>query len=112
MTIFTLVISRLHIAWLSLAFVREGTNLVANCGYGRGYSVSEVVDSVRRISGRDFHARICDRRPGDPAAVVADAGLARRELQWVPQYANLDKIVTDAFNWEIKLAQLNSHSSA
>jgi len=95
--------------YLALARLRAGgANLIANCGYGRGYSVSEVVDSVKRISGRDFYVRICDRRPGDPAAVVADADLARRELQWVPQYADLDKIVTDAFNWELKLAQLQA----
>lgn len=91
---------------LAIARLRAGgSSLIANCGYGRGYSVSEVINSVKKISGRDFNVRVSDRRPGDPAAVVANADLARRELQWTPRYTDLDKIVTDAYNWETKLAK-------
>lgn len=94
---------------LALARLRAGgSNLVANCGYGRGYSVLEVINSVRMASGRDFQVRICDRRPGDAAAVIADASLAQQELRWTPQHADLDKIVADALNWESKLLQLHS----
>ena len=66
---------------LALARLRAGGgNLVANCGYGHGYSVLELIDSVRRVHGRDFEVRMAPRRPGDPAAVIANSALARREL--------------------------------
>lgn len=86
---------------------RGGSNLTANCGYGRGYSVLEVIDSVQRSAGRAIEARPTDRRLGDAAAVVANADLAKRELGWVPQYANLDRIVADALSWEEKLQRRN-----
>jgi len=86
---------------------RGGSNLTANCGYGRGYSVLEVIDSVQRSAGRSIEARPVDRRLGDAAAVVANADLAKRELGWVPQYANLDRIVADALSWEEKLQTRN-----
>src|SRR5262245_49296037 len=61
-----------------------GGNLVANCGYGHGYSVLEVIDSVRRVHGSDFDVVMAGRRPGDVAAVIANSSCARRELGWVP----------------------------
>lgn len=86
---------------LALERLRKGgKNLVANCGYGKGYSVLEVIDSVKRAAGRSFEVRPRDRRPGDAAAVVADAQLAKKELGWNPQYADLDRIVADALCWE------------
>ena len=94
---------------LALARLRAGGgNLVANCGYGHGCSVLELVDSVRRVHGTEFEVRMAPRRPGDPAAVVADATLARRELGWEPRYDDLDTIVTSALAWERILATKNS----
>lgn len=94
---------------LGLARLRAGgSNLVANCGYGHGYSVLEVIESVRRVHGRNFDMRLTGRRTGDPAVVIADASLARRELGWSPQYDSLDRIVTDALSWERILTRKNT----
>ncbi len=85
-----------------------GGSLVANCGYGHGYSVLEVMDSVRRVYGGDIDVRISGRRPGDAVAVVANADLARSEFGWAPRLDNLDGIVSDALAWERKLSLKNS----
>jgi UDP-glucose 4-epimerase len=70
-----------------------------NLGTGRGYSVREVIDSCRRISGRKIEVIESPRRPGDPAALVAAADLARRTLDWSPRYTELDPIVETAWRW-------------
>src|SRR5690606_26322715 len=94
---------------LALQRLRNGgARLVANCGYGHGYSVLEVIDAVRRAFGRDFDVRTGDRRPGDAAAVVANSDLARSELGWSPRYDDLDAIVRDALAWERILSKKNS----
>ena len=85
-----------------------GGNLTANCGYGHGYSVLEVIDSVRRVHGGDFDVRKADRRLGDPAAIVANADLARSALGWKPQRDDLDSIVGDALAWEASLSRRNA----
>ncbi|MGA2044702.1 MAG: UDP-glucose 4-epimerase GalE [Roseiarcus sp.] len=91
-----------HLA--ALAYLRGGgPNLVCNCGYGRGYSVREVVEVVKRVSGADFRVDIGPRRAGDPAAVVAQADLIRRELGWTPRRDDLDAIVGQALDWERRL---------
>ena len=78
----------------------DGGNLVLNCGYGRGYSVLEVIDTVKQLSGKDFPVALCERRPGDPAAIVASADKIRAQLAWHPQLDDLSKIVTHALAWE------------
>lgn len=94
---------------LALARLRAGgSSLVANCGYGHGYSVLEVIDSVRRMSGRDFAVEMGPRRPGDAVSVVADASRARQEFGWTPQHDDLDAIVADALRWEELLKGKNS----
>lgn len=94
---------------LALQRLRNGgASLVANCGYGHGYSVLEVIDAVRRVFGRDFDVRTGDRRPGDAAAVVANSDLARSELGWSPRYDDLNAIVRDALAWERILSKKNS----
>jgi UDP-glucose 4-epimerase len=85
-----------------------GGHLVANCGYGHGYSVLQVIDSVRRARGASFDVRMAGRRPGDAESVVADASLARRELGWRPAHDDLDGIVRDALAWEAALARRNA----
>jgi UDP-glucose 4-epimerase len=81
-----------------------GASRVFNCGYGIGHSVLDVVAATKRVTGVDFPVVHADRRPGDPAALVADSGAIRRELGWAPKVPGLDEIVASAWNWEKKLA--------
>lgn len=77
-----------------------GESGVFNCGYGRGYSVLELLEAVKRVSGVDFPVRFADRRPGDPMAVVAKADRIRATLGWTPKLDDLDTIVRTALDWE------------
>jgi UDP-glucose 4-epimerase len=90
----------------ALSHLRNGGESVTlNCGYGRGYSVLEVVDAVKRISGVDFRVDLVDRRPGDPAKIVAGADKIRRMLGWHPEHEDLDRIVMQALDWERRLRE-------
>ena len=92
----------------ALAFLRAGNvSLVANCGYGHGFSVLEVIDTVKRVSGKDFRVILGDRRPGDPAAIVASPARIEERLGWRPRYADLDTIVDSALRWEKALVHRN-----
>jgi UDP-glucose 4-epimerase len=81
--------------------------LTANCGYGRGYSVREVIDTVKQVSGVDFRVDLSPRRPGDPAQIVASSDRARAVLGWKPQRDDLSAIVRHALGWERKLMVRN-----
>ena len=83
-----------------------GASNVFNCGYGRGYSVLEVIDAVKKASGVDFKVTLAPRRSGDPAALVAQADKIRQMLSWQPQLADLDTIVAHAYAWESRLRRL------
>jgi len=87
---------------------RGGASDTFNCGYGHGYSVLDVIDAVKRASGRDFAVRLSARRPGDPASIVADATRIRTQLRWMPQFDDLDQIVAHALAWERKLAEVRA----
>lgn len=80
-----------------------GDNLVLNCGYGHGFSVREVLETVQKVAGRRLDIRDAPRRPGDPGRLVSDAGLIRRTFPWQPQFDDLDIIVRSALGWERKL---------
>ena len=80
-----------------------GDSLVCNVGYQRGYSVLEVIDVVKKVSGVDFPVKIVGRRPGDPAAIVASNERIRTKLGWTPQHDNLEEIVRQALDWERRL---------
>ncbi len=82
-----------------------GDSLTANCGYGHGSSVKQVIEAVERVAGKKIEARLDARRAGDPAEIVADADLAQRVLGWKPEHDALDEIVRDAYRWESKLLQ-------
>jgi len=71
-----------------------------NLGNGKGFSVKQVIDVAKEISGNDFKVSIEPRRAGDPAVLVADATLARQQLNWQPKFADLKNIVQSAWNWE------------
>jgi UDP-glucose 4-epimerase len=88
----------------ALRYLRSGApSLTLNCGYGHGFSVLEVIDAVKRVSGMDFKVDIAPRRPGDPAQIVAYSERVRSELGWQPRYDDLSTIVRDALNWEREL---------
>ena len=92
----------------ALAHLRQGGgSLTLNCGYGRGYSVLEVIDVVKRVSGRDFEVRLSPRRPGDPAAILAKADRIRERLGWRPRFDDLNQIVAQALAWERSLKVRN-----
>lgn len=87
----------------ALLWLRSGGNrLVANCGYGAGYSVRQIVSSMERLSGTTIRTVDCPRRDGDLPVVVADASLAKNVLGWIPKRDLLDNIIADAFLWEKK----------
>ncbi len=81
-----------------------GGSLALNCGYGRGYSVREVLSAVERVVGRGFDIRAAPRRAGDAETLVADAREIAKRFGWRPRYDDLELIVRTAIDWEKKLA--------
>lgn len=73
---------------------------VFNCGYGKGFSVKEVVKAVKEVSGVDYPVEETDPRAGDPPTLIADSSLMKSQTNWSPKYDNLNKIIQTAFNWE------------
>ncbi|HHP7230368.1 MAG TPA: UDP-glucose 4-epimerase GalE [Xenococcaceae cyanobacterium] len=87
----------------ALAYLEShGENQILNCGYGKGYSVREVLEKVQAIAGVDFPIIETSRRKGDPACVVASAKKIRQVLGWQPQHDSLDPIIRSALAWEKK----------
>jgi UDP-glucose 4-epimerase len=82
---------------------RDGASAVLNCGYGHGYSVRQVLDSVQRVAGRRLTIHEEARREGDPAILVAKADRIRALLGWTPKLDDLDTIVRTSLTWEAKL---------
>jgi len=80
--------------------VRREKSVVLNCGYGHGFSVRQVVDAVRRVTGISIEVVEAERRSGDPAALVADSGRIRALPGWTPQCDDLDFIIRTAWDWE------------
>ncbi|HEX2367114.1 MAG TPA: UDP-glucose 4-epimerase GalE [Bradyrhizobium sp.] len=88
----------------ALSYLRGGgASVTLNCGYGRGYSVLETIEAVRRVSGRNFAVQYAPRRPGDIMTMVADTRRIRATLDWTPQYDDLETIARHALAWEEKL---------
>jgi UDP-glucose 4-epimerase len=86
-----------HIA--TLQALRPGERRAYNLGIGKGYSVRQIIDAARRITGRDFKVIEGPRRPGDPPSLYADPGLIRRELGWTAAITGLDEIIGSAWAW-------------
>ena len=92
-----------------LAHLRKGGESgIFNCGYGKGYSVLDVIKAVERVNGAPLAVKYAARREGDPVAIVAGADRIRAILGWQPKHQNLDFIVATALSWERKLAQRNA----
>ncbi len=95
-------LARAHL--LALHHLAEGgSSFVANCGYGHGFSVREVLDTARRVTGVAFPIEEGPRRPGDPPALVADSRRIQALLGWAPRHDDLDYIVGTAWRWEQRL---------
>jgi len=77
-----------------------------NLGNGNGFSVKEVIDTAKQVTGRDIPIEIAERRVGDPARLVADASLARKKLNWNPAFSSLETIIRHAWLWEDKLGSI------
>jgi len=88
----------------ALRYLRSGSpSLTLNCGYGHGYSVLEVIDTIKRVSGADFKVEMAPRREGDPARIVADSQRIRATLGWQPRFDDLSTIAAHALAWEREL---------
>ena len=93
----------------ALAHLRKGAESgIFNCGYGKGYSVLEVIKAVEKASGGSVNHRLAPRRAGDPAAIVAGADRVRSILGWQPEHNDLDFIVQSALAWERHLMRRNA----
>jgi UDP-glucose 4-epimerase len=93
----------------ALAHLRKGGESgIFNCGYGKGYSVLEVIKAVEKVHGGPINKTMVPRRAGDPAAIVAGADRVRQILGWTPKYDDLDVIVKSAMAWEKHLQKRNS----
>ena len=88
-----------------------GGSTTLNVGYGRGYSVLEVIEAVERVTGETLPHEIASRRPGDPPQLIADSAAVKRVLDWRPRYDDIDFIVRTAIDWERKLAAGSSAAS-
>ncbi|MBC6406431.1 MAG: UDP-glucose 4-epimerase GalE [Rhodospirillales bacterium] len=115
----TCVRDYIHVSDLAAAHVLAvehlaagGGSFTANCGYGQGFSVKEVIAVVKKVTGKDFPVMETPRRVGDPPSLVAEAGRIRRLLGWVPQHNSLEQIVKHAFAWEGYLASLQKCTAA
>ncbi len=99
----------IHVSDLSQAHIQAleylrggGESQFVNLGIGGGFSVAEVIDAARRVTGKNIEARIAPRRAGDPSQLVADAEKAREVLGWKPQFPEIEKIIETAWTWHQK----------
>ena len=97
-----------HVLALDALMAAPDKNYLLNCGYGRGFSVLEVLDAVDRVTNLKIERRLEGRRAGDPDALISDNRAIMAEFPWQPRYADLDQIVTHALAWERKLSEIRS----
>ena len=91
-------LARAHL--LALEALKERDKLIYNLGNGVGFSVREVIESARRVTGHPIPVEECPRRPGDPAVLIASSEKIGAELGWKPEYTSLDEIVESAWKWQ------------
>ena len=95
-----------HVLALEALIEQPARSLTMNCGYGRGYSVNEVLDAVDRVTNRKLLREYGPRRAGDADSLVADNRRIKATLPWEPKHADLDQIVTHALQWERRLTEI------
>ena len=91
-------ISSAHLA--ALEYLKDNASNVFNVGYGHGFSVKEVIETMKKVSGVDFKVEIAARRAGDPSVLISDASKIRSLTSWQPQFDDLELICKSAFEWE------------
>ncbi len=95
-----------HVLALEALIEEPARSMVMNCGYGRGFSVLEVLDAVDRVTNMKIDRRMAPRRPGDPPTLISDPSRLKAALPWEPAHADLEQIVTHALAWERRLAEI------
>lgn len=86
-----------------LLFLEQNSSDIFNVGYGKGFSVKEVVECAKKVSGVDFKVEMAPRRAGDPAVLVSNADKIRQKTTWKPEHESLEEIISSALAWEKKL---------
>ncbi|MCF8710090.1 UDP-glucose 4-epimerase GalE [Rhizorhapis sp. SPR117] len=99
-------LARAHVLALEALMADPATNHILNCGYGRGFSVLEVLDAVDRVTNMTIERRMGDRRAGDPDSLISDNRAIMARFPWKPEHADLDRIVSHAVAWERKLSEI------
>ena len=99
-------LAQAHVLALEALIAAPGDSLTMNAGYGRGFSVLEVLDAVDRVTNRTITRKLAPRRAGDPDALISDNRKIKAMLPWEPKYADLDVIVAHALQWERKLGEI------
>jgi UDP-glucose 4-epimerase len=97
-----------HVHTLEALMAEPARSLTMNCGYGRGFSVIEVLDAVDRVTNRKLDRRMEPRRPGDADSLISNPSRIKQMLGWQPRHAELDTIIAHALAWERKLSDLRS----
>jgi UDP-glucose 4-epimerase len=88
---------------LALAALEQRSHVVYNIGTGHGFTVRQVIEAARRVTGHAIPVELCPKRPGDPAVLVASSDAIQRDLGWSPKYPELDQILASAWDWHRKL---------
>ncbi len=101
-----------HVLALDALIAEPARSLTMNCGYGRGFSVLEVLDAVDRVTNMKITRVLQGRRAGDPDSLISDNSRIKATLPWVPRYADLDTIIAHAIAWERKLTEIRGENSA
>lgn len=98
-----------HVLAMEELIAQPDLSLTMNCGYGRGYSVLDVLNAVDRVTNVTINRHMEPRRAGDPAELVSDPSRIRATLPWQPRYDDLDQIITHAVQWERRLAEIRGN---
>lgn len=101
-------LARAHVLALEALMADPATNHILNCGYGRGFSVLEVLDAVDRVTNMTIERRLEERRAGDPDSLISDNRAILERFPWKPEHADLDRIVSHALAWERKLGEIRA----
>lgn len=97
-----------HVLALEALIAKPSESVTMNCGYGRGFSVLDVLDAVDRVTNRKIVRELQGRRAGDPDSLISDNSRIKATLPWLPKYADLDVIVAHALAWERKLGEIRA----